>query len=155
MRSLRTPRRELGLEIAAACAAAAIFAVPAAALDAADGPAHPAWITLAVAALAVGGVGLYLRERLLLGLFLPVAVITLFAWLAVVFLMSAFGSCSSGHVPLAGWIVGSAIYVAGAVWGFRRGLRSIWAVPASVLAGGVCLAATAVAVTGSTGMCFE
>jgi hypothetical protein len=148
-------RREIALEIAAACAAAAIFAVPAAAIDLADGRPHPALAALAVVTLALGGAGLHARDRLLVGLFVPVAAITLTLWLAVLFLMAAFGSCNAGHVPAGGWIVGSLVYVGGAVWGFRRALRSLWAVPASLLAGGVCLVAVAVAVTGSTGMCFE
>lgn len=133
--------------------------MPVAALALANG--HPnnrretALITLAFASLVVGAAGLYARERLLLGLLLPTGVITVFAWLVVAFLLSAFGSCSAGSVPLGGWIAFGAVYVGGAVWGFRRALRALWAVPASVLAGGLCLLAVALAVTGSTGMCFE
>jgi hypothetical protein len=76
-----------------------------------------------------------------------------------VFLLVLFGgSCSEsdhGHVPPVSWIGAGVIYLIGATWALQRLWRPLWAVPVSVLAGGVWLVLTATLLTGSTGACLE
>jgi hypothetical protein len=144
--------------------AAALVFLPAAVLLFWDNPpqhGNEAFVVYGLSILSVAAFVLhaYLEpgpRDIVLGAVLLAAVLSGIAAAAVFFLVLIGGSCSDdGHVPPVSWIGGAFIYLAGATWALQRPRRTIWAVPCSLLAGGVWLVLTATALTGSTGACLD
>ena len=85
------------------------------------------------------------------------AALVLPAAFGVFILVLIGGGCGDdeGHIPQLAWALAAVLYLAGAVWGLQRPLRTLWAAPVSLLAAGILLVAIAVVFTGSTGACLE
>ena len=82
--------------------------------------------------------------------------LTAAAAFGVFFLVLVGGSCSDdGHIPAVAWLGGLVIYLVGGSVGLRRAAHGVWAVPASLLVGGIWLVGVATLLTGSTGACLD
>jgi hypothetical protein len=110
-----------------------------------------------VAVLAVAiHVALHDRRELRLLLLIPTAVLTWVATFGAWVLLLLGGSCSdSGHVGAFSWGSAIVVYLAGSAWSLQRPVRGVFGVPASMLAAGIWLVATATVLTGSTGVCLD
>jgi hypothetical protein len=116
---------------------------------------------LTAAALIAGALHVYLaperRERVAIVLVLATALNGI-AFFGVYILLLAGGSCDvgdTGHVPVISWAGAIVIYLALSTWLLQRPLRPLSGVPLALLAGGVWLVVSAVAITGSTGVCLD
>jgi hypothetical protein len=124
----------------------------------------PGTATVVVGALlllAVAGVAIHVAlspEPAFRVLMLAVVTVALTAAAAfgVFFLVLVGGSCSDdGHIPVVAWLGGLVIYLVGGAVGLRRAAHGVWAVPASLLVGGIWLVGVATVLTGSTGACLD
>jgi len=86
----------------------------------------------------------------------PTALLTWGAAACVFFLILWAGGCDSkGDIGVVSWVGGMVIYLAGSAWALQRPIRGIFCVPASFLAGGIWLVATASLISGGTGACLD
>jgi hypothetical protein len=117
-----------------------------------------AQVIVLVAAVAVAG-HLALHPdgwQLRLWCLIPTALLTWAAAAGVFFLVLATGGCdTNGDIGRLSWIGGVAIYFAGSTWALQRPVRGVVGVPASMVAGGVWLVATASLISGGTGACLD
>jgi hypothetical protein len=161
---LPRPREALSW-IAAACTAAAMLYVPAIVfLFGSSGPDPGAATAIVVALLVLAVVAVAAFARLspepaakVVPLAVATAAFNALAAFGVLVLVIVGGSCGDdGHVGPLAWGGAIAIYLVGATVALRRRpVHALWAVPASLVVGGLWLVGIATLLTGSTGSCLE